>query len=207
MYERVVGVIVRPFGIRGEMKTRLFTDDPACLACGMDVQLAGHDGSAQIARISGIRPHQGHLLLQVEGVGTVEEAERWRGAEIRSSVQAAAPLDAGTYYTSDLIGMQVRHVNGTVIGEVLDVLRYPAQDLLVVGNALIPAVAAIVRSVSIEDRLIVVDPPGGLLPESEADQQPVEKGSKGGVRTTRRMGAAPNRQAARIPAQGQNHAL
>ncbi len=171
MYERLVGVIVRPFGLRGEMKTRLLMDDPDCLTIGRNVQMVRPDGSTRVARIRTARPHKGHLLLRVEGVDTADDAEVWRGAEVRTPGETASPLPADTYYSSDLIGMEVRHVDGSKVGVVEDVLRYPAQDLLVVGDSLIPAVAAIVRSVDTEQRLITVDPPSGLLSQTQVGQQ------------------------------------
>jgi ribosomal 30S subunit maturation factor RimM len=49
------------------------------------------------------------------------------------------------------------------------VLAYPAQDLLRVGDALIPLVRGIVIEVDVPGRRITVDPPKGMLPGDEED--------------------------------------
>jgi 16S rRNA processing protein RimM len=165
MFDWVVGVVVRPFGIRGEMKTRLVSE-VADITAGRTVLLVKPDGTAQQATVAGIRLHQGHALLRFDGIETMSEAELWRGAEVRMSRPASAPLLDDTYYTADLIGMTVRRKDGTTVGSVENVLHYPAQDLLVVGEALIPAVKAIVVRVDTESRTITIDPPDGLLPEA-----------------------------------------
>ena len=207
MYERVVGVIVRPFGIRGEMKTRLLTDDPDCLGPGQDVQVVGNDRSSCIARIKAARPHKGHILLMIEGIENIEDAERWRGAHVRTSVEAPAEVSKGTYYTRDLIGMEVRHANGQVIGCVQDVLKYPAQDLLVVGDALIPAVSEIVTDVSLEERRITVDPPEGLLPDTEAAVPPDPQNVRPLRRASRRRDPEARHEASGKPGKAPAHAL
>ena len=63
--------------------------------------------------------------------------------------------------------MEVFTANGKRLGILDDVLKYPAQDLWKVGEALIPAVRPIVVSVDKDSRRIVIDPPEGLLPVQE----------------------------------------
>jgi len=164
MSECVIGVVVRPFGIRGEMKTRVLSELPDRFRDLDRVTLAKPDRTEAGMKVVSARPHQGHVLLKVEGVDTVEGADEWRGAEVRAVRMAAPPLDEGNYYVADLVGMEVRRTDGRSVGVVGDVVRYPAQDLLVVGDALIPAVRAIVVEVDMEARIITVDPPAGLLP-------------------------------------------
>lgn len=166
MAETVIGVVVRPFGIRGELKVKLLTDVPERFEGLAVATLARPDGSREEIAIAGVRHHQGHVLLRLRGVDSVETAETLRGAEVRVPATDRQPTDANTYYTMDLVGMRVRLADGSEIGRVSEVLRYPAQDLLVVGEALIPAVRAIVTDVDTKNAVITIDPPDGLLPES-----------------------------------------
>lgn len=166
--ETVIGLVVRPFGVRGEVKVRVLTDVPDRFDDLADVTLARVDGSRTVARVLSARPHQGHVLVRFKGVETLADAEALRGAEVRTDAADRPPLEADTYYTSDLIGMEVRLSNGARLGRVEDILRYPAQDLLVVGEALIPAVRAIVTNVDMSARVITIDPPDGLLPDHMA---------------------------------------
>ena len=164
--EAVIGVVVRPFGVRGEVKVRVWTDIPERFDDLTQVVLARADGRRTTAEVAGVRPHQGHVLMRFRGVDSVEDAEALRGAEVLAPMATRPPLEDDTYYTADLIGMAVQLADGTPIGAVREVLRYPAQDLLVVGEALIPAVRAIVTHVDMPARVITVDPPAGLLPDS-----------------------------------------
>jgi 16S rRNA processing protein RimM len=62
----------------------------------------------------------------------------------------------------------VRTTAGRDIGTVAEVLHTPAGELLAVkreqaGELLVPFVSVIVTSVSLEDRIVEIDPPEGLL--------------------------------------------
>lgn len=158
-----VGAIVAPFGLRGEMKVRIETDFPdrfgstrqVCLRLGEKAVLFG---------VSGVRMHKGQALLTLAGISSIDEVDGWRGALVQVRRADAVPLEADEFYIPDLVGHQVRLADGTPVGTVDDVLRYPAQDLLVVGSALIPMVRPIIVSVDMTDKVITIDPPTGLLP-------------------------------------------
>jgi 16S rRNA processing protein RimM len=78
------------------------------------------------------------------------------------------PIDEpDTYYDHQLEGLHVRTTTGQDVGVVAEVLHTAAGELLAVrgdsGEVLVPFVTAIVTSVSLEDRLVEIDPPEGLL--------------------------------------------
>ena len=158
-----IGQIVAPFGIRGEVKVRLETDFPNRFA---DLKEACVRGGSTACRksIEGCRLHKGQALVKFAGVESIEHAERLRGSLVQIPRSAAVELPRDSYYRDDLVGLEVVTVAGACIGTVDEVLRYPAQDLLRVGEALIPAVRPIVRSIDLKARRVVVDPPEGLLP-------------------------------------------
>jgi 16S rRNA processing protein RimM len=77
------------------------------------------------------------------------------------------PLDENEVYLADLVGCEVVDGAGARIGVVKEV-QYAGQELLVVAregaaDALVPFVEPIIRSVDLEARRIVCDPPEGLL--------------------------------------------
>jgi 16S rRNA processing protein RimM len=91
--------------------------------------------------------------------------------------QFERPEDPDEFYDHQLVGLNVRTVNGELLGTIAEISHLPAQDLLVVtpvaaadesagpkAEYLIPFVQAIVMSVDLETGLIV-DPPLGLLGE------------------------------------------
>jgi 16S rRNA processing protein RimM len=82
------------------------------------------------------------------------------------------PIDEpDTYYDHQLEGLRVRTTTGEDIGVVAEVLHTAAGELLAVHRSdggqtrevLVPFVNAIVTSVSLDNRLVEIDPPEGLL--------------------------------------------
>ena len=115
--------------------------------------------------VEGARIHKGHVLLKLEGIDSIDDAEAWREARVQVRRSDAVPLAEGSYYVADLIGMEVVTRDGRALGRLEQVLPYPAQDLLKVGDILIPAVKEFVDEVDVAGKKIVVAPPPGLLPE------------------------------------------
>ncbi len=106
--------------------------------------------------------------MQFAGVTDRNEAEHLRDTIVSIDRDPAQmPEESDEYYDSALIECQVMTDDGTVVGTVSEVLHLPGQDLLVVtaGDAefLIPFVEAIVPTVDVANRSIVITPPDGLL--------------------------------------------
>ena len=159
-----VGEVVAPFGRIGEMKVRLETDFPDRFARLKQVCLRPSKGEPRLFSIQQARLHKGQILLKVEGVESIDDAELWRGARVQTRREEAVPLPKNSYYASDLIGMEVVTQDGRVLGKLEKIWPYPAQDLFQIGEVLIPAVKEFVVDVDIEGRRITVAPPEGLLP-------------------------------------------
>ena len=168
-WDWTIGRIVGVFGIKGEMKVMPETDVPAQFETLKEVCLRKASGSAQVFRVRRVRFHKGQALLSVNGINRIEDIEMWRGAKVQIKREEAAPLEPGTYFSIDLIGLSVITVGGRDLGKVDKVLHYPAQDLLRVGEALIPAVKPIIVEVDMEAKRILIDPPMGMLPGDEGE--------------------------------------
>jgi 16S rRNA processing protein RimM len=119
-------------------------------------------------KVAATRWHSGELLVRFEGVEDRTAAEQLGGTWLFvDSSTIAPPDDPDEFNDSDLIGLSVRTLDGTVVGTVDDVL-HPAQDLLVVKGTdgreiLIPFVKAIVPTVDIQGGFLEIEPPAGLL--------------------------------------------
>ncbi|MGD0473737.1 MAG: ribosome maturation factor RimM [Candidatus Velthaea sp.] len=163
---RIVGV----FGLRGECKidaTRVGADTLG-RGCAVRARLA--DGSQRELRVRATRLHKGRPLAAFEGVEDANAAETLVGATLGLD-RADVVLSSGEYLDADLVGCRLVDDGGTAVGEVVAVEHYPAQDMLVVGTAraLVPLVAAFVRSIDVARKCIVVNLPSGLLDDREAD--------------------------------------
>lgn len=162
----VVGQILRPHGIRGEVVVEVTTDDPAArFAAGS--QLA--TGTGGPLRIEAVRPHQGRLIVAFEGVLDRTTAEELRGVKLCvDSEDLAEPEDPDEFHDFQLVGLSVVDVDGGRLGEVVRIEHGPAADLLVVRltdgrDALVPFVRAIVPTVDVSAGRVVLTPPPGLF--------------------------------------------
>jgi 16S rRNA processing protein RimM len=168
----VVARVVKAHGIRGEVACDLLTDVDGRLEVGTPVTV-GDEPTTIVAS----RPHQGRMLLRFEGVVDRNQAELLRGREV-----LADPLEdheSDTYFAHELVDMEVVDATGGSLGRVRALVELPAAaeyDLLEVEREdgrrwLLPAVDDFVE-VEVDDhdveRLVVTDPPDGLLDDARA---------------------------------------
>lgn len=167
----VVGRIVRPHGIRGEVAVDVRSDDPADrFAAGAKLRTDPDTGPLTIEYA---RPHRSggrdRMLVAFEEVPDRSAAEHLRGVNLLVDAAGLAPLDdPDEFYDHQLVGLGAVTPDGDVLGEVVRVDHPPGNDLLVLRTpdnreALVPFVAAIVSQVDLADARIVMTLPPGLL--------------------------------------------
>ena len=106
----VIGEIVSPQGNRGEVKVIPYTERPERFF-EMESVLLFAENSAEPAglfAIEGCREHKGAIVLKLEGVDTISEAEDLRKMLIKLSVDELEPLPPGRYYVFQLIGLECK---------------------------------------------------------------------------------------------------
>ncbi len=112
-------------------------------------------------------PHKGRVVLKFAGVGTISEAETLVGCEIQVPREERAPLPAGQFYVSDLVGCTLFD-RGLEVGRISDI-QFGAGDapLLVVKAGamehLVPFTEAYLRKVDLQARRIEMVLPEGML--------------------------------------------
>jgi 16S rRNA processing protein RimM len=164
----VVGQIVRPHGVRGEVVVEVTTDEPASRYLP-GVALPTDPATAGPLTIESVRPHQGRLIVAFDGVFDRDGAEALRGVRLCVDSADLAPLDdPDEFHDFQLVGLLAVDEAGGALGEVVAVEHGPAADLLVLrrpdgAKALVPFVRAIVPTVDLAARRIVLTPPAGLL--------------------------------------------
>lgn len=162
-----VGEIIRPWGIRGEVKVNSLTDFPERLTEVGPIRVEFPDGRVEELIAERVRVHKGFLLVKFSGIDTPNRAEELRGCVMSISMDKVAPLPEGTYYIFDIIGMEVETEDGEALGVIKDVLKFPASDIYVVHRGdrefLIPAVRHMIKKVDIRSGKMVVDLPEGLV--------------------------------------------
>ena len=156
-----VGRIGKAHGILGEATIEVRTDEAEDrFAIGAVLQTESH-GELTVASA---RVHNGILLLGFEGIEDRNAIEELRNELLYADVDIDAPgFDEDDYHVLQLIGCKALLIDGSVCGEVIDVLNLPGQDVLVVKSdkeeILIPFVHALVPEVDIKARTMTVIPP------------------------------------------------
>ncbi|GAA1239545.1 ribosome maturation factor RimM [Kitasatospora nipponensis] len=179
----VVGRIGRAHGIKGDVFVEVRTDEPE-LRLGPGAVLLTDPSSAGPLTVESGKVHSGRLLIRFAGVKDRTDAEALRNTMLIAEVDPEErPEDEDEYYDHQLIGLDVVLLDGTLIGELTEVVHLPYQDLLTVTRpdgteVLIPFVSKIVPTIDLENQRAVIDPPGGLIDPTEAE-------SDGGPETSR----------------------
>ena len=169
----VVGHVVKPHGIRGELLVSSLTDHPdVTFSPGVVVVLGDADrgtcsGDEPTLSITEARPHKGGYLVSFVDIETRTDAEALQGRYLLRAVEELEPLGEGEIFYHQLLGMAVETTDGARLGEVVEVYELAPSDLLAVrgarGEYTIPFRDGIVVEVDTERRRLVVDPPEGLL--------------------------------------------
>ena len=155
----VVARVVSPQGNRGEVKAELVTDFPERFA-STEAVYVGEEHRRYV--LENHRLLDRVVILKLEGVDSIAEAESLRGEFVEVPETEAVELPAGHYFWHQVIGLRVVGTGGEEIGVVEDILQTGANDVYVVrgsrGEVLIPAIKDVVKSVDLEAGIMVVSP-------------------------------------------------
>ena len=162
-----VATVVRPHGLRGEV----IADGlgaPAPVVAALPVLLTRAGSGWRRWPLRAVRPHGGRLLLSFEGVDSFDQAAALRGQELFIDEDQLPALPPGTHYSYRLTGLRVEDEAGTLLGRVRGTEAGAVQDRLIVetvagGEAQVPMVPALIRSIDLAGGRVVVDVPEGLL--------------------------------------------
>lgn len=163
-----IGEIVRPHGLRGELRVAPMTDDPRRFERVTDCVVWNPARDERLeCRITAVRRQGDVILVTLAGYDSPETARALTGRLIAIPVSEALPPGPGRFYPWQLEGSRVLTEDGREVGRVVRVEPSPGHDLWVVADGprehLIPAVPAIVIDVDLAARRVVIRPPEGLL--------------------------------------------
>lgn len=162
----LIGKIVAPFGIQGEVKVSIHTDFPERLSAGKTFTIVAPDGKRFESRVDRSIPNKGGMTIKFRGVDTRNQAEDLRGALIVIDESELADLPDDSFYVFDLIGLKVITDDGREQGEITEIMQGGANDVYVTSNGLcIPALKTVVAKVDFDNRVMIIHPVPGLLAE------------------------------------------
>lgn len=151
-----VAKIVKPQGIKGEIKVLALTDTPADLNAFDRVYIGGN-----AYKVLNVRPQNGECaFVALAGIADRNAAEELRGKTMEVLRSEAPALPDGTYYIADVIGCKV-YSEGKEVGVVTDIT--PARTdvyevtLLNGGKLVFPAVEGLISEINVSACKVVVD--------------------------------------------------
>jgi 16S rRNA processing protein RimM len=153
--ELTIAKIVKPRGLKGEVKTETYSDDPKRFSVLKKVRIDADFYSVQSISVS-----DGFAYFKLEGVESVEQAEALRGKYIIAKRDDLPSLPDGRYYIADLKGMDV-YVGGEKIGELQDVAQYGSADVYVIKgekcSLSVPLIKGLLKNVDLKGGIIELD--------------------------------------------------
>ena len=111
-----VAIVLKPQGIRGEIKVKAMTDTAEALTAFKSVLI---DGVAY--SVLSVRAQGEFAFLSLKGIADRNAAELLRGKNIEVDREDMPSLPDGTYYIGDLIGCITVNERGDILGTVEDV--------------------------------------------------------------------------------------
>ena len=165
-----VGVIAGARGLRGQVRIKSYTEDPAGLAAYGPI--TDEAGTRRFA-LTVTGKAKGVVLARIEGVGDRDAAQALRGT--RLYVDRAAlpePDEEEVYYHADLIGLSAEDAKGRPLGRVIAVQNYGAGDVLEIEGPdhavlIVSFTRAVVPVVDLDGGRLVVELPGEIIAKPE----------------------------------------
>ena len=155
--EIVIGRIVAPHGVRGDIRILPSTEKPEQFL-DLDYLLL-KDG--RTLHIQSARFHKRMVLVSTKEITSMNEAELLRNQEVLIKAEDLPELDEGQFYVADLIGIPVYDEEGKQLGTFKDALSTGSNDVYVIAvpgakDILLPALKVYVKEINLAEKRIVV---------------------------------------------------
>lgn len=178
-----LGVIAKAHGVRGEVRIKSFTEDPAAVAAYGPVT---DETGARTMTLQVVGVAKGVVTARIEGVDDRAAAEALKGRRLYVPREALPSTEEEEFYHCDLIGLRAELVTGGMLGTVRAVNNFGAGDVLELegrdGRALVvPFTRVVVPVIDTAAGVLKIDPPAGLLePDETAAGNGESEAARGG---------------------------
>ena len=155
MERLVIGEVLKPQGIRGELKVKTFTDFPENVKEFGTVYIDDKPYKILSFRVG----PDGAAYMGLRGIPDRNAAELFRGKKLEGNREDAPALEEGRFYIVDIIGLSCETEEGEVLGTVTDVTNL-SSDVYTIEKAgkkiLFPAVKGVISKVDLENGKLIV---------------------------------------------------
>ncbi|MCQ2481208.1 MAG: ribosome maturation factor RimM [Clostridia bacterium] len=165
-----IGEIVGTHSIHGEVRVNPWCDSPEFVKKFKTLYFDS-EGKNPV-KIKSARPHGNVVLVKLDGIDTVEEAQKMRG-KILWMRRADAKLPEGSYFIAELIGCKVYDADDKTkcYGTLTDVSETGANDVWHITKDnkeyLIPAIPDVLIETDVASDTIIIRPLKGIFDDED----------------------------------------
>lgn len=157
-----IGKIVNTFGIKGEVKVALYTENISNFKKNNNIYVNNKEFQVENSRLQ-----KNVLILKLKGIENMTEAENLRGSTIKVD-RSKKELPEGTYYIADLVGLDVYTDEGILLGKIIDIYNTGANDIYTIKTLdekeiLLPAIKEVIKQVDLQNQKVIVHILKGLI--------------------------------------------
>ncbi len=164
------GKVLRPHGLEGLLRVQSFSQSEAALLNTETVCFKLSTGEIHYCRVLSAKPHKNVFLVKLSGLTNINQAERYRGADVYVSKDALI-REEGEYFWFELVGLKVFSNTDEFLGVVSQIIPGGNTEIYVVKNGtreiLIPAVHEVVKEIDLKNGKMIVSAMEGLLDLNE----------------------------------------
>ena len=162
-----IGQIVNTNGLKGVLKIKPFTDDIKEFEDFESIYVQRKNELIEF-KIEEVRYVKNIVLLKLQGIDDIDEAEKYRNLYIKVNRNVMPNLPEDSYYIVDLLECEVYTEEGELLGKVDDVFNTGSNDVYVVKDELgkqilLPAIGEVIKNVDISNKKIIVKLMKGLV--------------------------------------------
>lgn len=162
-----IGQIVNTNGLKGNLKVKPLTDEITRFEDLENVYIQKNNKLTEF-KIQDVKYSKNMVLLKLEGIDNIEEAEKYRNCYLKINRKDAVELDEDSYFIVDIIGCEVYTDSQELLGKVIDVFPTGSNDVYTVkginnNEILIPAIEDVIKDVDIKNKKIIIHLMEGLI--------------------------------------------
>ena len=161
-----IGQIVNTYGIKGFIKVVPFLDYKEQFKDFHKIYIDLNKKNEEFF-IEQLKISKELVLIKLKGIETIEQAEMFRNQYIKIE-RKDIKLEEGAHFIVDLLGLEVYTEEGTLLGNIKEILQPGCNDVYIIKNSenkeiLIPVIPEVVKKIDIENHKVIVHLLDGLI--------------------------------------------
>lgn len=162
-----IAIISRAHGVKGEIVVIPISDEIQQFEKLKSISISDQKGERNSFNIERARVTTNRIIIKLKNIDDRDAALALKGFYLDKHSSECETLPADEFYIFDLIGLKVKTTDDVWLGEIIDVLTLPANDVYVIQDGsneyLIPAIKDVIKKVDLEHEYILIEPMDGLL--------------------------------------------